>query len=91
MIHAQLQLNLHLIEHPGTVLQINRIPYLPLAPLLQVFPKGRKLRETAEVILLKDHKMSDRPPQALEYKIIKDKFQSQLIDVLFPDIRMVKV
>lgn len=47
--------------HPRTVLQINRIPYLALAPLLQVFPKSRKVGEVAEIILLKDHKMSNRP------------------------------
>jgi len=57
--------------HPRTVLQINRIAYLALAPLLQVFPKSRKMREDAKIILLEDHKMSERPCQALEQNVIK--------------------
>jgi hypothetical protein len=32
-----------------------------MVPLLQVFPESRKVRENAEIILLEDHKMSDRP------------------------------
>lgn len=45
--------------HSGAVLEINWVAYLAVVPLLQVFLKGQKVGEIAEVILLEDHKMSD--------------------------------
>jgi len=41
------------------VLEVNGVAYLAVAPLLQVFLKGQKVRKIAEVILLEDHEMSD--------------------------------
>ena len=45
--------------HPGTVLEVNGVTYLAVAPLLQVFLKGQKVRKIAKVILLENHEMSD--------------------------------
>lgn len=58
------------------MLQINRVPYLALAPFLQVFLKGQKVGEIAKVILLEYHEMSDRPGQTLEYSIIELRVQA---------------